>query len=321
MCRALILVSLALLGTAAAQTVGSAPSSAPAPATAEPQLTSPDLNPGTNPDTKSASSSNELPDSPGVAAARQYDVVAIGEASLKASGKVPGACNAWDAMGMITVDPKKVDEPPPPCSELVNPYQRFLDTNIPIPLTWKQKGYLALHQTTDPGNLGTIAVISAISIAADSHSAYGPGLKGFGKLAGVSLLQSANGEFFGTFAVPSLLHQDPRYYRMPDAPLRKRLVYSISRSYISRSDTGKTIPNYGTLAAYPIVAELSNLYVPGIESDGASTAKRIATGLALDPVNNIINEFLPDVAKRVHVRIIFVQQILNKVAVSQNGLP
>lgn len=265
--------------------------------------------------------STTLPDSPGVVATRQYDVVAIGEASLKASGKYPGPCNAWSAMGMITVDPKKVDQPPPRCSELVEPYQRFLDTNVSIPLTWKQKGYLALHQTTDPGNLGTIAGISAITIATDSHSAYGPGLKGFGKLAGVSLLQSATGEFFGTFAVPSLTHQDPRYYRMPDAPFRKRLLYSISRSYISRSDSGKTIPNYGVLTTYPIVAELSNFYVPGIESDGASTAKRIATGLALDPVNNVINEFLPDVAKRVHIRIIFVQQILNKVAVSENGLP
>ena len=224
-------------------------------------------------------------------------------------------------MRMIAYDPKKMDVPPPPCAELVYPYQRFLDTNVPIPLTRKQKGLLALHQATDPAALGTIIGISAISIAADSHSAYGPGLEGFGKLAGISMLQNTTGEFFGSFAIPALTHQDPRYYRMPNAPFGKRLIYSISRSYISRSDSGKTIPNYGVLGAYPIVAELSNLYVPGIESDGASTAERIATGLALDPVNNIINEFLPDVAKHVHVRIIFVQQILNNIAATQGGLP
>jgi hypothetical protein len=222
---------------------------------------------------------------------------------------------------MISFDPNKVDVPPPTCSELVYPYQRFLDTRVVIPLTRTQKGYLALHDVTDPGTIGTIVGISAISIAADSHSAYGPGLKGFGKLAGVSLLQTATGEFFGTFAIPALTHQDPRYFRQPQKPFGKRLLYSISRSYISRSDSGKTIPNYGVLGAYPIVAELSNLYVPGIESDGPSTAKRIATGLALDPVNNIVNEFLPDVAKRIHIRIIFVQQILNNVAATQGGLP
>jgi hypothetical protein len=265
-----------------------------------------------------SSTSSELPDSPGTVA-RQFDVVSVGETSIKSSGK-SRHCNTWNAMGMIPYDPKKM-ELPPRCSELVYPYQRFLDTNVTIPMTRKQKGLLALHAATDPGALGTIIGISAISIAADSHTAYGPGFEGWAKLAGVRLLQNSTGDFFGTFAIPALVHQDPRYFRMPEKPFRKRLIYSITRSYISRSDTGKAIPNYGVLGAYPIVAELSNLYVPGIESDGVSTVERIGVGLALDPVNNIINEFLPDVAKHVHVRIIFVQQFVNNIAVSQGGLP
>ena len=308
--RALIVGILLSMKFAVAQTP--APPSAYVPSSPAPAETAV---------SSSSSSSADLPDAPSAVAAKQEDVVVIGEASLKASGKANESCNAWNAMGLIYVDPNKVDEPPPPCSQLVYPYQRFLDTKVIVPLNWKQKGYLALHYTTDPGGLGTIAGISAINIAADSHTAYGPGMKGFGKLAGVSLLQNATGEFFGTFAIPSLMHQDPRYYRRPDKPIGKRILYSISRSYVSRSDSGKTIPNYGTLFAYPAVAELSNLYVPGIQSDGPSTAERIVTGLALDPVNNLVNEFLPDFAKRIHVRIIFVQQILNNIAVSPGTMP
>jgi hypothetical protein len=74
------------------------------------------------------------------------------------------------------------------------------------------------------------------------------------------------------------------------------------------------MPNYATLLNYPIGAELANFYVPGIHPDGASTVARIFTGYALDPANNLLNEFLPDVASRIHVRIIFVQQIINNVA-------
>jgi hypothetical protein len=81
------------------------------------------------------------------------------------------------------------------------------------------------------------------------------------------------------------------------------------------------MPNYGTLLAYPINAELSNLYVPGIESDSASTTKRILTGYALDPVNNLLAEFLPDVAKYLRVRVVFLQRILNNIASSQGNLP
>jgi hypothetical protein len=221
----------------------------------------------------------------------------------------------------VYVDPSRYDVPKP-CTELIYPYQRFLASNIVIPMTWQQKGFLALHDLADPASIGTILGISAITVGANSHSAYGPGLKGFGKSVGVSLLQDGTAQFFGAFAIPVIAHQDPRYFRMPHAPIGKRIVYSISRTVVSRSDSGRSMPNYATLLNYPIGAELANLYVPGIHPDGPSTVARIFTGYALDPANNLLNEFLPDVASRVNVRIIFVQRILNNIAsVNSSGSP
>jgi len=266
----------------------------------------------------SDSTSTELPDAPGAAQSQQQNVVVAAKASFKQTGNGVQSCGVFSAMKVVYVDPSRYDQLPKPCSELIYPYQRFLTSNIVVPMTWQQKGYLALHDLADPANFGTILGISAITVGADSHSAYGPGLKGFGKSVGVSLLQDATGQFFGAFAVPILAHQDPRYFRMPHAPLAKRIVYSISRTVISRSDDGRSMPNYATLAEYPIGAELANFYVPGIHPDGPSTVARIFTGYALDPVSNLVNEFLPDVASRVHIRIIFVQRILNNVA-SSNG--
>jgi hypothetical protein len=267
------------------------------------------------------STPNELPDSPGFAQGQQKDVVAAAEASFNVSGNGVRPCGVFSAMKVVYFDPSRYDQVPKPCTELIYPYQRFLTTNIVIPMTWQQKGYLALHDLTDPANIGTILGISAITIGADSHSAYGPGMKGFGKIVGVSLLEDATGQFFGAFAIPAIAHQDPRYFRMPHAPLPKRILYSVSRTIISRSDSGKSMPNYGTLLSYPISAELANLYVPGIHSNASSTVARIATGYGLDPVNNLLNEFLPDVASRVHVRVIFVQRILNNVASSNGSVP
>jgi hypothetical protein len=266
-----------------------------------------------------ASASTELPDAPDPAPAQQKDVVAVAEASFKATGRGARSCGVFSAMKVVYVDPSRYDVPKP-CTELIYPYQRFLTSNIVIPMTWEQKGYLALHNLADPINFATILGISAITVGADSHSAYGPGLKGFGKSVGVSYLQDATGQFFGAFAIPVIAHQDPRYFRMPRAPFAKRVVYSISRTAVSRSDSGKSMPNYATLLNYPIGAELANLYVPGIHPDAASTVARIFTGYALDPVNGLINEFLPDVASHVHVRIIIVQRILNNVA-SGNSIP
>ena len=106
---------------------------------------------------------------------------------------------------------------------------------------------------------------------------------------------------------------------MPHAPLTSRIIYSVSRTVISRRDDGTPMPNYATLLNYPIGAVLSNQYVPGIDSSASSTVERIFTGYALDPVNNLLTEFLPDVASRVHIRIIFVQRILNNIASSNNA--
>ncbi len=268
----------------------------------------------------SVSPGDDLPDAPGEAPVKQAGVVAVAETSFATNNDGAKPCNAFRAMKVIYVNPNRYDEIRKPCSELIYPYQRFLNTEVIIPMTWQQKGYLALHDLTDPANFGTILGISAITIGADSHTAYGPGLKGFGKIVGVSLLEDATGQFFGAFAIPALVHQDPRYFRMPHAKLSKRIVYSISRTFISRHDDGTPMPNYATLFTYPIGAVLANQYVPGIASDASSTIVRIVTGYATDPANNLLNEFLPDVAAHVHIRIIFVQRILNNIASGANGV-
>jgi hypothetical protein len=267
----------------------------------------------------SESTSTDLPDAPGADQAVQENVVVAAKASFKQTGNGAHPCGMFSAMKLIYVDPSRYDQLPKPCSELIYPYQRFLTSNIVIPMTWQQKGYLALHDLADPANFGTILGISAITVGADSHSAYGPGMKGFGKSVGVSLLQDATAQFFGEFAIPVLARQDPRYFRMPHARVPKRILYAVSRTVISRGDSGRSMPNYATLFSYPIDAELANFYVPGIHPDAASTGIRIVTGYGLDPVNNLLNEFLPDVASRVHVRVIFVQRILNNVASSNGG--
>ena len=165
----------------------------------------------------------------------------------------------------------------------------------------------------------TIAAYSGIVIAADSHSAYGPGFGGWGKLAGYSVLEDAQTEFFGTFAIPSIVHEDPRYHRMPDATIKRRILHAVAHTVISQHDDGTPMINYATLLTYPISAELSNLYVPGIGTNASSTAKRIVAGYATDPIGPLIAEFLPDLAKHIRIHVVLVQEILQKVATSQSN--
>jgi hypothetical protein len=199
----------------------------------------------------------------------------------------------------------------------INPFRRFLDQTTPVPLTVRQKGYLAIHNFKDPGNLVTVVGTAGFTIGVNSHTAYGPGWAGFGRNVGYSFSQEATGEFFGTFLIPSVMREDPHYHREPHASFPHRLLHAVGRTVIAQHDDGSLMPNYAVLLTYPIGAEISNLYVPGVNGNGPSTVKRIATGLATDPVNNLITEFLPDIAKHINIRVVFVQRVLNMVTANQ----
>jgi hypothetical protein len=223
-----------------------------------------------------------------------------------------------------TTSPAAEVAPPPvqsaPCRQ-ENPIQPIV-TSSTESLTSRQKGKLAFRNFTDPFNFLTIAAYSGISVAINAHTAYGPGFAGWGRYTGYALAEDGQGEFFQTYAIPSLVHQDPRYHRMPDAPVKRRIWHAISHTYVAQHDDGRPMPNYGTLLTYPISAALSNLYVPGIRTDVPSTAKRVAIGIASDPAGTLAAEFLPDLARHIHIHAVFVQEILDHVATNGvEGVP
>ena len=211
------------------------------------------------------------------------------------------------------IPPCTTQSPEPPATPCIaiNPYKKFLDTTTPIPLTPGQKAYLAFHNYRDPGNLVTVVGTAAFTIGTNAHTAYGPGFRGFRRNVGYSLAQDGTGEFFGTFLIPSLTHEDPHYHREPNRSIPHRLVHAMSRTVIAQSDDGHNMPNYAVLMTGPICSEISNLYVPGVAGNGPSTAKRIVTGYATDPIGNVITEFLPDIARHINIRVIFVQRLIN----------
>jgi hypothetical protein len=210
-------------------------------------------------------------------------------------------------------EPEPEDASRRPCRQ-DDPLQSIVSTGYVKPLTPKQKGELAARELVSPFNLLTVFGYSAIYVAADSHSPYGPGFKGFGRLSGYSLLEETQGQFFGTYLIPTLAQEDPRYHRMPDRPVERRILHALAHTVLSQHDDGTLMPNYAVLVTYPVSALLSDAYVPGIGTSPSDTTKRIVLGYATNPAGDLVAEFLPDIAKHVHVRVVFVQQIVNQLA-------
>jgi len=266
-----------------------------------------------------------LPDAPSALLAASYagpQAATAPQANASASGVPQGRLPPCTDLHFVPLpgadssQPESVSKSRPCRKE--NRLQPIISSSRVEPLTVADKGKLAVRDIIDPFNLITIAGASGITIAANSHTVYGPGFAGFGKLTGYSFAEDAMGEGIGTFAIPSIAHEDPRYHRMPDKPFGRRLLHAVAHTVVAQSDEGRLMPNYSTLVGYPLGTELCDLYVPGLNTSLPATGERAAVGLATNPIGDIVAEFLPDIARRIHIRIVFIQQIMNQVA---NGAP
>ncbi len=204
---------------------------------------------------------------------------------------------------------------------MINWYARFLSGPEVKPMTPDEKAWLAVHNLLDPFNLITITGEAAISVAANSHSSYGPGFPGWGRYVGVSFTQDMTGEFFGTYLIPSLVHQDPHYHREPDATIRHRISHAALQVLWTQGDNGHSMVNWANIAGFAIDDEIGNLYVPGQATRASATASRYFIGLGTAPIDNYVIEFLPDVARHIHIQIVVIQRVINQVARNDSTAP
>jgi hypothetical protein len=193
-------------------------------------------------------------------------------------------------------------------------FQRFLTGPEVKPLTPLEKARLAVRNVMDPFNALTILGDASISVGSDPHTAYGPGMKGFSRYVGVSLTQDITGEFFSTFLIPSIAHQDPHYHRMPNASIPRRAGHAIAQVVWTQGDNGRPMVNYADVVGAAVQDEVNNLYVPGRATNLPASASRYGIGLATAPIDNFVSEFLPDVARHIHVQVVVIQRIINQVA-------
>lgn len=208
------------------------------------------------------------------------------------------------------------------CAPATTPFAHYLQSPDAVNLTARDNLNSAVKNIIDPFNLLTIGADAAIGIASDSHSVYGPGATGIAKYAGVSLTEDMTGEFFGTFLVPSLVHQDPHYHREPYMPIRHRILHAITQVVWAKSYTGQPMFNYGNIVGGIATAVVSNTFVPGPGRQGFSaTAQRLAIAFAISPSGNLIEEFVPDIAHRINLRVVIFQRILNTVSLEESGVP
>jgi hypothetical protein len=183
------------------------------------------------------------------------------------------------------------------------------------PLTTKQKYAVVFRGSFDYVQYPWYGFLSGISQWEDSEPGYGQGAEGYGKRFGAAFADGTIENFMTGAILPSLLHQDPRYFQSGQGSFGHRTLYAMSRNLITRTDSGKNQFNYSEVVGGALSAAISTYsyhpkgqYVttttPGvlryIPSDRTltNTTKVWATQYGYDTLTLVVKEFWPDIRRK-----------------------
>ena len=169
------------------------------------------------------------------------------------------------------------------------------------PLNAGQKFLLAADESIAPAGLIVSAAGAGISQARNSWPGYGQGWNGYGKRYGATLALNASTDMFGTFLLPSLLRQDPRYFPLAHATFSQRVAHALKRVVMTPTDSGGQAVNVSGLLG-PLGAQgLANTYLPDAERSAGQTFERYGIEMAIIAGGNVAKEFWPAIFKTLRI--------------------
>jgi Carboxypeptidase regulatory-like domain len=160
------------------------------------------------------------------------------------------------------------------------------------PMTSKQKLSLAMHDTFDWTSFIGISAAAGIEQANNTYKGYGQGAAGYGKRWGALFADGRSSDFLDHYVFASLFHQDPRYFYQGTGTKKSRLFHAISSAFVSRSDSGTTMPNYSYLLGTMCAGALSNAYYPSADRGASLVFVNAAIGIAGRAGGAVLQEFL-----------------------------
>jgi hypothetical protein len=159
------------------------------------------------------------------------------------------------------------------------------------PLTTKLKFQLAAKVTFDPITFLGVGIVAAAGQAGD-HPNYPEGWKGYGERYGAAYTNGFTDIIIGGAILPSLLHQDPRYFYQGTGTSKSRALHALASPFVCRGDNGERQPNYSTIGGDLASAALSNAYYPASNRGVGLFLSNFLIGTGQRAASNLMQEFV-----------------------------
>ena len=165
------------------------------------------------------------------------------------------------------------------------------------PLTPAEKFKIATQDSFDRGTIALAALFGGQGQLTNSNRSFGQGAAGFGRYFGASYGDFVIGDYMTEAVFPTLLRQDPRYFRRGTGSRWSRLGYAAGQIFWTHRDSGGMQFNYSEVMGNSTAVAISSAYYVNNRT-ASDAASRLGTQFGVDMAANILKEFWPDLERK-----------------------
>ena len=176
----------------------------------------------------------------------------------------------------------------------------YRSATIPNPYTpigTEEKFKIATRDSFDRGTAILAAAFAGEGQLANSNPDFGHGAAAYGRYLGTAYADFVIGDYMTEAIFPSMLRQDPRYFRRGGGGTLSRLGYAAGQIFWTHNDSGKSAFNFSEIGGNATAVGISNAYYPGSRDVGDNVTK-LGTQLGVDMASNILKEFSSDIYRK-----------------------
>lgn len=210
------------------------------------------------------------------------------------------ACAWAQEAARVAPDPAQAKPPEPRDKRIlwiIPNYRTYPSLDQYQPISARQKFTIARQDAFDPGTFALAAVFAGKDQITNGNPSFGQGVGGYAHRFATSFADFAVGDYMTEAIVPSLVHQDPRYFRLGEGGAWKRLGHAMGQIFWTRLDSGGSMVNFSEILGNGAAVAISNAYYPDGRTAGDNLG-RLGVQVGLDLAGNVLKEFWPDLHRK-----------------------
>ncbi len=213
----------------------------------------------------------------------------------------PSAKSQQEPVQPGTINSPSGSNPPEPEIKrifgIIPNYRTFPSLTHYKPLTSREKFKIATQDAFDRGTVLLAAAFAGEAQLTRSEPSFGDGVPAYASYLGTAYADFVIGDYMTEAIYPSLLHQDPRYFRRGTGSGMSRLGYAVGQIFWTHKDSGGMQFNYSEIIGNSTAVAISTAYYPN-GRDVSSAASKLGAQIGVDMASNILKEFSPDIYRK-----------------------